>query len=404
MKKIIFILLILFQTSHIQCSNKNTLGRTSVAIRASYAGKPAVTPITGAQQLDLLLPKLAGKRVALVVNHTATIGRVHLADTLQKLHVDLKKIFAPEHGFRGNADAGETLKDGVDVKTNLPVVSLYGSTKKPTPDQLADVDILIFDIQDVGVRFYTYISTLHYVMEACAENGRKLIVLDRPNPNGNYIDGPVLKPEFKSFVGMHPIPIVHGLTVGEFAQMINGEGWLGKRITCSLDVIPVKNWIHQDSYSLPIKPSPNLPDDQSVRLYPSLGLFEGTVISVGRGTKTPFEIIGNPELKDQPFSFTPVSIEGMAKNPPFENTLCYGLDLRTAIVKKGQIDLSYLIKMYQAYPDKEKFFISFFDKLAGTDALKTQIKEGKSDAQIRATWQKDLDAFKAKRQQYLIYK
>ena len=404
MKKIIFILLILFQTSHIQCSNKNTLGRTSVAIRASNAGKPALTVVTGAQQLDLLLPKLTGKRVALVVNHTSTIGRIHLADTLQKLHVDLKKIFAPEHGFRGNADAGETLKDGVDIQTNLPVVSLYGSTKKPTFDQLADVDILIFDIQDVGVRFYTYISTLHYVMEACAENDKKLIVLDRPNPNGSYVDGPVLKPEFKSFVGLHPIPIVHGLTVGEFAQMINGEGWLPKKLTCNLDVIPVKNWVHQDSYSLPIKPSPNLPDDQSVRLYPSLGLFEGTVISVGRGTKTPFEIIGNPELKDQPFSFTPVSIEGMAKNPPFENNICYGLDLRTAIVKKGQLDLSYLIKMYQAYPDKDKFFINFFDKLAGTDVLKTQIREGKSEAQIRATWQEDLEAFNAKRRQYLIYK
>ncbi len=404
MKKIIFILLILFQTSHIQCSNKNTLGRTSVAIRASNAGKPALTVVTGAQQLDLLLPKLTGKRVALVVNHTSTIGRIHLADTLQKLHVDLKKIFAPEHGFRGNADAGETLKDGVDIQTNLPVVSLYGSSKKPTFDQLADVDILIFDIQDVGVRFYTYISTLHYVMEACAENDKKLIVLDRPNPNGSYVDGPVLKPEFKSFVGLHPIPIVHGLTVGEFAQMINGEGWLPKKLTCNLDVIPVKNWVHQDSYSLPIKPSPNLPDDQSVRLYPSLGLFEGTVISVGRGTKTPFEIIGNPELKDQPFSFTPVSIEGMAKNPPFENNICYGLDLRTAIVKKGQLDLSYLIKMYQAYPDKDKFFINFFDKLAGTDVLKTQIREGKSEAQIRATWQEDLEAFNAKRRQYLIYK
>lgn len=404
MKKIIFILLIVCQTGHIQCSSRNTLGRTGVAIRASYPGKPALPVITGAQQLDILLPKVTGKRVALVVNHTATLGRVHLVDTLQKLHVDLKKIFAPEHGFRGNADAGETLKDGVDVLTKLPVVSLYGNTKKPTPEQLADVDVLIFDIQDVGVRFYTYISTLHYVMEACAENNKKLIVLDRPNPNGSYVDGPVLKPAFKSFVGMHPIPIVHGLTIGELAQMINGEGWLAENKTCNLEIVPVKNWVHHDNYSVPIKPSPNLPDDQAIRLYPSLGLFEGTVISVGRGTKMPFEVIGNPELTNQPFSFTPVSIDGMAKNPPFENKVCYGLDLRTAVITKGALDLGYLINMYQAYPAKEKFFTSFFDKLAGTDELKIQVKEGKSEEQIRATWQKDLDAFKAKRLRYLIYR
>ena len=313
----------------------------------------------GAAQLDELLPKLSNQRVALVVNQTSMIGKTHLVDSLQKRGVNIKKIFSPEHGFRGDADAGETVKDGTDTKTNLPVVSLYGNNKKPSAQQLEDVDIVIFDIQDVGVRFFTYISSLHYLMEACAEQNKKLIVLDRPNPNGSYVDGPVLDPSLKSFVGMHPIPIVHGLTVGELALMINGEGWLLGKMKCAVEIIKMKNYKHDLPYSLSIKPSPNLPNDQSIALYPSSCLFEGTVLSVGRGTLHPFEWIGHPDLKNQPFQFTPVSIVGMAKNPPHENKLCYGIDLSREKVER-RISLSYLIKLFHQFPDKEKFFIPYF--------------------------------------------
>ncbi len=357
---------------------------------------------TGAEQLDLLLPKLQDKRVAFLVNHTAVIGRTHLVDSLQKRGVDIKKILSPEHGFRGNADAGETITDGVDTKTGLPLISLYGSNKKPTAEQLSDVDIIIFDIQDVGVRFFTYISSLHYLMEACAEQNKKLIVLDRPNPNASYVDGPVLDPALKSFVGMHPIPIVHGLTVGELAQMINGEGWLDGKRKCELEIIKLKNYTHQTSYTLPIKPSPNLPNKQSVLLYPSTCLFEGTVLSVGRGTQHPFEWIGHPDLKNQPFQFTPISIEGMAKKPPHENSVCFGVDLSKEKTGK-KISLKYIMQLYQKFPDKEKFFIPFFDKLAGTKLLKEQIKKGMTEKQIKATWKKDLDMYKLMRKKYLIY-
>lgn len=357
---------------------------------------------TGAEQLDLLLPKLQDKRVAFLVNHTAVIGRTHLVDSLQKRGVDIKKILSPEHGFRGNADAGETITDGVDTKTGLPLISLYGSNKKPTAEQLSDVDIIIFDIQDVGVRFFTYISSLHYLMEACAEQNKKLIILDRPNPNASYVDGPVLDPALKSFVGMHPIPIVHGLTVGELAQMINGEGWLDGKRKCELEIIKLKNYTHQTSYTLPIKPSPNLPNQQSVLLYPSTCLFEGTVLSVGRGTQHPFEWIGHPDLKNQPFQFTPISIEGMAKKPPHENSVCFGVDLSKEKTGK-KISLKYIMQLYQKFPDKEKFFIPFFDKLAGTKLLKEQIKKGMTEKQIKATWKKDLDMYKLMRKKYLIY-
>jgi uncharacterized protein YbbC (DUF1343 family) len=283
----------------------------------------------------------------------------------------------------------------------LPLVSLYGANKKATPRKLADVDIVVFDIQDVGARFFTYASSMHYMMEACAENNKKLIILDRPNPNG-YVDGPVLKPEFKSFVGMHPVPIAHGLTVGELARMINGEGWLGENKKCSLEVIPVKNWKHDDFYSVPVRPSPNLPDDQSIKLYPSTCLFEGTALSVGRGTQTPFQVIGHPELKNMSFQFTPVSIDGMSKNPPHENTVCYGIDLRSVPVKR-QLDLSYLISMYHAFPHKEKFFISYFEKLAGTAKLREQIQQGLDEATIRKSWQDELNAYKELRKKYLLY-
>lgn len=358
--------------------------------------------IVGAEQLDVLLPKLQDKKVALVVNHTSLVGSTHLADTLLSSGVAVIKVFAPEHGFRGAAADGEKIKDAVDAKTGLPIVSLYGSNRKPTPEQLADVDIVIFDIQDVGTRFYTYISTMHYVMEACAEQGKKLIILDRPNPNGDYVDGPVRVPELKSFVGMHPIPIVHGLTVGELARMINGEGWLENGATCDVEIIPVKNWTHKDFYSLPVKPSPNLPTDQAVQLYPSLCLFEGTVVSVGRGTQIPFMVIGNPKLKGMPFSFTPHPIPGMSIQPPQNGKVCYGLDLRNVKVRRG-IDLHYLLDFYQKYPDKDKFFTSSFDRLAGTPVLKEQIKQGLTGEQIKQTWQKDLTAYRAMREKYLLY-
>lgn len=372
-----------------------------------FAQQPAAQPqpapiIVGAQQLDVLLPKLSNKKVALVVNQTSLVGKTHLADTLKSRGVTIQKIFAPEHGFRGTADAGEQITDGVDSKTGLKTISLYGENKKPSAAQLKDVDVLIFDIQDVGARFYTYISTLQYVMEACAENSKRLIILDRPNPNGNYIDGPVLKPELKSFVGMHPIPIVHGLTVAELARMINGQGWLGKGMFCDIDIIKVKNWKHNDPYSVPVAPSPNLPTDHAIKMYPSICLFEGTVISVGRGTKMPFEIIGHPDLKNYSYRFSPRSIIGMAKNPPYENLICLGLDLRKA-EPEAQLNLKYLVEMYKAYPEKDKFFNNFFDKLAGTTELQQQIKNGVSEEVIRHGWASDIVNYKEMRKKYLLY-
>ncbi len=384
----------------IQCSQKRVESTSeSDAVKAVPASAQVVV---GADQLDVLIPKLAGKNVALVVNHTSLVGDTHITDTLIASGIAIKKVFAPEHGFRGAAADGEKIADGTDAKTGLPIVSLYGSNRKPTPEQLADVDMVVFDIQDVGTRFYTYISTMHYVMEACAEQGKKMIILDRPNPNGNYVDGPMRVPALKSFVGMHPIPIVHGLTVGELSGMINGEGWLEKGVECDVEVVPVKNWKHADFYSLPVKPSPNLPNDQAVKLYPSLCLFEGTVVSVGRGTQTPFLIIGNPEFKDLPFSFTPEPIPGMSNTPPQQGKLCHGLDLRDVEVKP-RIDLSYLLDFYQRYPEKEKFFTGSFDRLAGTPELKEQIKNGLTEEQIRATWQEGLEAYSKMRSKYLLY-
>jgi uncharacterized protein YbbC (DUF1343 family) len=367
---------------------------------ATYASEKLAT---GADQLDKLLPLLKDKRVALLVNNTSLIGKSHLADTLLDSGVIIKKIFAPEHGFRGTSDAGEQVKDGVDVRTGIPLISLYGKNKKPTSEQLQDIDIVVFDIQDVGVRFYTYISTMHYVMEACAENNKILIVLDRPNPNGSYIDGPVLEPEFRSFLGMHTIPLVHGLTVGELAQMINGESWLADQRKCLLKVITMLHWTHSDSYSLPAKPSPNLPNDQAIRLYPSLGLFEGTVISVGRGTEMPFQILGHPDLQNMPFEFTPVSIPGMSKNPPHENKICHGIDLRS-ISFEPHLTLKYLLDFYQAFPDKNKFFDNAsFDKHMGTSKMRQQIVSGLKEDEIRASWQPDLEKYKHIREKYLLY-
>ena len=402
--KILFLLL-----ASIACrSPKNTtttttpppVEKTPVAEQPAPVAKPGKLAL-GAEQLDVLLSKLQNKRVALVVNQTSIVGKRHLADTLKSLGANLVKIFGPEHGFRGAAADGEHVKDGVDSKTGLPVVSLYGKNYKPTPEQLSNVDIVVFDIQDVGTRFYTYISTMHYMMEACAEQHKKMFILDRPNPNA-YVDGPINQHPLKALVAMHAIPITHGLTVGELAHMINGEGWLANQVKCEIEVIQMKNWKHTDDYSLPVRPSPNLPNDQAIRLYPSICLFEGTVISVGRGTQIPFQILGNPELKNMPFQFTPVSIPGMSTSPPLENKLCFGLDLRNVPVAR-RIDLSYVIQLYKAYPDKEKFFIPYFDTLAGTTELKQQIKDGLTEEQIRETWKAGLEEYGKKREKYLLY-
>ena len=358
--------------------------------------------LVGAEQLDVLKKEVGVNRIGLLVNQTSVVGKTHLVDTLKRLGLNLVKIFSPEHGFRGNADAGEEISSNVDVGTGLPVISLYGNNKKPTPNDLADVDFVIFDIQDVGVRFFTYISSLHYLMEACAEQHKKVIVLDRPNPNGSYIDGPVLQEKFKSFVGMHPIPIVHGLTVGELAIMVNKEGWLADKKECDLKIITLKNYAHSMPYSLAIRPSPNLPNDHAIALYPSTCLFEGTVLSLGRGTQNPFEVVGHPDLKDMPYQFTPISISGMAKHPLLENKICFGLDLRKEKVEK-EISLTYLIELYKKFPDKNKFFISYFDKLVGNSELKEQIKNGLSEKEIKATWKNELDLYKIKRKKYLLY-
>ena len=382
----------------IQCSSPTPATQSTNRTASSSASRLMV----GAEQFDRYLPQLKGKSVGLVVNHTAMVGGTHLADTLRSLGISVKKVFAPEHGFRGSAADGETVKDGIDTKTGLPIVSLYGANKKPTPGQIADLDVLIFDIQDVGARFYTFISTLHYVMEAAAENGKKVIVLDRPNPNGDYIDGPILDPSVKSFVGMHPIPIVHALTVGELAQMINGENWLEKGSKCELEIITLKNWKHSDHYSLPLRPSPNLPNDQAIRLYPTLALFEGTVISMGRGTQIPFLVIGNPEFTDLPFQFTPTDIPGMANNPPHEGKVCYGLDLRNVSVP-NKIDLKYILDFYKKYSDKEKFFKKSFTILAGTATLQQQIEDGLTEDQIRASWKDGLEKYSVMRKNYLLY-
>ena len=362
---------------------------------------------TGADQMDLYLPLLEGKHFALVANHTSVVGGRHLVDTLLDRGIrreQIVKVFAPEHGFRGNRAAGIEIEDGTDAATGIPVASLYGTHKKPEPAELSGIDLIIFDLQDVGVRFYTYISTLHYVMEACAENDIPLILLDRPNPNGGYVDGPVLRKAFTSFVGMHPVPVVYGLTIGELAGMINGEGWLKDGVTCELTVIPCEGYRHGDPYSLPVNPSPNLSSDQAVMLYPSTCFFEGTVISEGRGTSMPFVIFGHPELPGD-FSFTPKTIPGVAMNPKFEGEVCHGTNLSDYTPEEGwtRIHLEWLQEAYRAFPRKEEFFTSYFDTLAGTDALRTQVEAGWDESQIRASWQGELDQYKLKREKYLIY-
>lgn len=363
---------------------------------------------TGAEQMEKLLPLLEGKRIALVVNQTSVVGpnHTHLLDTLLAQKINVRKVFAPEHGFRGNADAGETVKNGKDIKSGLPILSLYGKNKKPLPAQLSDIDIIVFDIQDVGARFYTYISTMHYIMEACAENNKSLIVTDRPNPC-DFVDGPIREADKKSFVGMHPIPVLHGCTVGELAQMINGEGWLAGKRACKLTIIPMEGWKHGQAYSLPVKPSPNLPNDQSIALYASLCPFEGTAISVGRGTHTPFQVIGSPDLPTYNYRFKPQSLEGFDKNPMYKDQHCYGKDLRHATPPQG-FSLEFVIEFYKAYQKKGKakqFFTraNWFDLLMGTSSVRLQIIAGKNEESIRSTWQADLKEYLQMRSKYLLY-
>jgi uncharacterized protein YbbC (DUF1343 family) len=364
------------------------------------------SPFTGSEQPDLYMDLLKGKTVGIVANQTSVMTHSqnkHVVDFLLENGINVKTVFVPEHGFRGKADAGEKVDNTVDAKTGLPIISLYGANKKPSPEQLQNLDIIIFDLQDVGARFYTYISTMHYVMEATAEQGKKMIVFDRPNPNGDYIAGPILKKGYESFVGMHPIPIVHGLTIGELAQMINGEKWLKKGVTTDLEIVPVKNWTHNMSYKLPVKPSPNLPNDLCVRLYPSTCFFEGTIVSLGRGTQFPFQVYGYPDSDFGKFSFTPVSIEGMSKKPPHENKKCYGKDLRNE-PEDRQFTLKYLLDAYQKSKIKGKgFFSNYFNTLAGTDELQAMIIAGKTEKEILANWSSDLEKYRKLRSQYLLY-
>lgn len=357
--------------------------------------------------MHLYLPVLKGKKTALVVNQTSIIGNTHLVDTLLKSGVNIRCIFAPEHGFRGDASAGTKVNNGKDPKTELPIISLYGNHKKPTKEDLKDVEIVVFDIQDVGVRFYTYISTMHYVMEACAEYNIPVLVLDRPNPNGHYTDGPILDTAYRSFIGMHPIPIVHGCTVGEIAQMINGEGWLKNKMKCKLSVIKCELYTHHTPYILPIRPSPNLQTQSSIYLYPSLGLFEGTVVSMGQGTNKPYQCFGMAGPGWGNYTYRPYSIPGVAEKPKFMGFECHGFDLTWYGFEKARADssinLNWLLLMYRSSQNQKNFFSDFFEKLAGTNVLRKQIVEGKSAEEIRASWQPGLVAYRKMRKPYLLY-
>lgn len=362
---------------------------------------------SGAERLDHYLPLLEGKHIGLVANHTSVVKSAHLVDTLLTRGISkeqILRVFAPEHGFRGESAAGVHIEDARDEQTGIAVVSLYGPNKKPKAEVLHGIELMVFDLQDVGTRFYTYISTLHYVMEACAENDIPLIVLDRPNPNGGYVDGPLLDPAYTSFVGMHPIPVVYGLSMGELAGMINGEGWLENGVKCELTVVSCEGYKHGTKVSLPVSPSPNLTNDHAVRMYPSTCFFEGTVLSEGRGTPMPFEVYGHPDMPGS-FSFTPEEIPGVARNPKFEGLLCYGEDLRKQVPEEGwtRIQLKWLLEAYRSFPRKDEFFTAFFDKLAGSDALRTKVEAGWTEKQIRASWEEDLRSYMAKRSNYLIY-
>ncbi len=394
----------------------SSCGQTPKKIENSIAVAAVVVKteiVVGANQTAKYIGLIKDKKIGIVANNTSVIFKkntgneayVHAVDSLLSLGVNIVKAFAPEHGFRGDVDAGAKIKDEKDPKTNIPVTSLYGANYKPTQEQLQGIDMLVFDIQDVGTRFYTYLSTLHYVMEACAEKGIPLVVFDRPNPNGHYVDGPVLKKGFESFVGLHPVPIVYGMTIGEYAKMINGEKWLKNRIQCDLRVIALENYTHQTAYSLPLRPSPNLPNDKAINLYPSICLFEGTNVNEGRGTEKQFQVFGSPYLPSDlyAFTYTPVSNFG-SKDPKHLGKKCYGLDV-SQTPKLNKIDLNWLIDAYKATPKSDEFFkfAAFFDKLAGSDELRKQIIEGESMEQIKSSWNADLAAFKEVRAKYVLY-
>ncbi len=399
----------------ISCGSETTKKSPAAHVIAIDSISPIQPPaeiVIGAEQLQRYLPLLKDKKIAIVGNQTSCIKTqnttkeqyTHLVDTLLKHQITITKVFAPEHGFRGKVDAGEIVLDGKDTKTGLQILSLHGKNKKPTPDALTDVETIVFDIQDVGARFYTYISTLHYVMQACAENNINLLVLDRPNPNGHYVDGPTLEIAHQSFVGMHPIPLVHGMTIGEYANMVNGEGWLGANLQCDLTVIPLQNYTHDRSYHVPIKPSPNLPNDIAINLYPSLGFFEGTTINAGRGTETQFQIFGSPNLPKDTFTFqyTPRPNDG-AKHPKEEGKLCFGKDLRET-PKMNKVDPTWLIEAYQNSTQKDKFFkTASFTIHAGTKKLRQQIEKGVSADEIHTSWQEGVEEFKKIRAKYLLY-
>jgi len=377
---------------------------SEIRLEKTFHGK-IHEPVLGGERMNLYLDSLKGKRIAIVGNQTSLIGKTHLVDTLLALGVKIQKVFSPEHGFRGDADAGEKVGSSIDAKTGIPLVSLYGKNKKPYPEQLADVDIVIYDIQDVGVRFYTYISTLHYVMEACAENGKTVIVLDRPNPNGHYVDGPVLEASQKSFVGMDPVPIVYGMTIGEYALMVNGEYWLSDSLQCNLWIVPCKHYLHKTKYVLPVAPSPNLRSEAAISLYPSLCLFEATTVSIGRGTDRPFEVYGHPKFPNKGFEFRPISCFG-AKSPLCENILCYGYDLRNSLKKRSyELNLNWIIQAKIVLGDSVDFINqpAFFNRLAGNTTLQKQIVSGMTVKEIRSSWRPGLDNFKKIRQRYLLY-
>ena len=358
--------------------------------------------VSGAENFEKYLHNIANEKVGIVAHQASLVfGKTHLIDTLLSLGAAVQKVFAPEHGFRGRADAGETIYDQKDKKTGLQILSLHGKTKKPSEESLENISVMIFDLQDVGVRFYTYLSTLNYVMEACAENDIPLIVLDRPNPNAHYVDGPVLSEENKSFLGMHPVPIVYGMTIGEYAKMINGEGWLNNKLKCDLTIIKLKNYSHKTSYELPVRPSPNLPNKLAIALYPSLCLLEPTKISIGRGTEMQFQIYGHPDLNKDSFSFKPLPNFG-SKNPKLKGKICYGKDLSKIEFPK-KIHLEWLIDAYNESPNKSDFFLKGFYRIAGTKNLESQIKAGVSEKVIRESWEEDLNHFRSIREKYLIY-
>jgi uncharacterized protein YbbC (DUF1343 family) len=402
----------------LSCAQKMHGGKVDVLKATSTASATQIEPTNqpegklrpAADETQQYINYLKGKNIGMVVNPTSVIGpkNITLVDSLIKRGVTIKKIFGPEHGFRGDASNGAKVNNTVDTKTGIPVVSIYGGKLKPSTADMKGIDLMIFDIQDVGTRFYTYISTLHYVMEACAENKVELMILDRPNPNGYFVDGPVLDTAFRSFVGMHPIPAVHGMTIAEYAQMINGEGWLNNRLQCKLKIVKVANYSHDLGYVLPINPSPNLNSPQSILLYPHICFFEGTTLSLGRGTPYPFTVIGHPALKGKyNFAFTPVSIPGVSDNPPQKNVRCYGIDLRdydSGLIKKsGRLNLSWLLTLYKNFPQKNLFFNAYFTKLAGTDKLRKQIEAGQTEDQIRQSWEPALSSFKQMRKKYLLY-